>query len=362
MSLNRINVPMPSNHRPEHREFARKAFIAVLIGLGCILFALFIGFAIHYILLIFMAVLFSTLIRGTSGYIKRALRIPDSLSVLAVILAVAGVALLLYKLLFPQIAAQASEMGSKLSEALPRLYSIIKSGPAGKFLEKAPDLNALLGSNTLEGAKAFLSSLSGVVIDLVVIFFITVYMSFEPEAYIHGLFSLFPKKKRDNIVDLFNSMGSALRRWLVGTILEMAVVGTLSAIGLHLIGVPLAMSLGILAMLLTFIPYLGAIISAIPAILIALLSSPVLALYVVLLYLFIHAVDAYLMYPLIQRHQMRLPPGLIIAAQVLLGYFTGIMGVMAATPLTALIVEFIKKVYIEDVLKGKTASDGVSTP
>ncbi|MDA8157079.1 MAG: AI-2E family transporter [Actinomycetota bacterium] len=347
---------MPANSKPAEKAFARKALIAVLIALGCTLCALFVVFAVRILLVIFLAILFSTLIRGISGFLSKTLRLPDTISVFIIYLSVAVLLFLIYILLVPSIAAQASEMGRKLSESWTRVSSMLGAGPAGKFIGKTPKLESLIGGNAIERVKSFLSSLSGIVIDLVVIFFITVYMSFEPKAYMRGIFSLFPERKRASIQELFNSMGTALRRWLVGTLIEMALVGTLSALGLHFIGVPLALSLGILAMLLTFVPYLGAIVSAIPALLIALLTSPATTVYVIFLYLFIHTLDGYVVYPLIQRYQIKLPPGIIIIAQVLLGSFAGILGVIAATPLTALVVEFIKKVYIEDVLKGKTAS------
>ena len=138
----------------------------------------------------------------------------------------------------------------------------------------------------------------------------------------------------------------------------MALVGLLTGIGLKLAGIPLALTLGLFAALLTFIPYLGAIVSSVPAVLLALLDQPIKVLYVIGLYLLIHTVEAYFVSPMIQKHQVLLPPVVIIIAQILLGVYAGLLGLILATPLTAAAVVIIKMFYIEDVLGEKAGVPG----
>lgn len=115
--------------------------------------------------------------------------------------------------------------------------------------------------------------------------------------------------------------------------------------------------LGILAGLLDFIPYIGPILAAVPAVLIAFSESPMLALYVALLFIGLQAAEGYLLLPLIERRTVSLPPALTIIMQILLGAFFGLAGVALATPLTAVLAVLITMLYVQDVL-----GDQVSIP
>ena len=133
----------------------------------------------------------------------------------------------------------------------------------------------------------------------------------------------------------------------MGKLLSMAIVGILTTLGLWLLNVPLALTLGLFAAFLTFVPNLGPILSAIPAVLMAVVQSSELALYVVLLYLVIQTFESYLITPLIQNNTLALPPVVIILAQLVMALFTGILGLTLATPLLAVITVVIRKCYIE---------------
>jgi predicted PurR-regulated permease PerM len=138
-----------------------------------------------------------------------------------------------------------------------------------------------------------------------------------------------------------------LRWWLVGQMIAMAAVGTITITGLLLVGAPMAISLGVLAMLLTFVPYIGAIASAVPAILLALTHSQHMALYVVLVFLVAHFVEGYILVPLIQHKLVYLPPAMILVMQFLMQLFAGVIGVTLATPLMVVGMVLIKKLYFK---------------
>ena len=131
----------------------------------------------------------------------------------------------------------------------------------------------------------------------------------------------------------------------------------LTTIGLWLLDVPLALVLGLIAALFTFIPNIGPILSAIPAVLFGLTVSPQQALYVGLLYGGIQVVESYLLTPLVQRKTIELPPALTLAAQVLLGVTFGGLGVALAAPLTAVTVVGTRMLYVEDALGKQSAAE-----
>ncbi|WP_420473766.1 AI-2E family transporter [Noviherbaspirillum sp. ST9] len=138
--------------------------------------------------------------------------------------------------------------------------------------------------------------------------------------------------------------------WLRGKLLSMTVVGAATAIGLTILGVPLALALGLVAGLLDFIPYIGPVLAAIPALLIAFSQGPMLALYVILLFIVLQLLEGYLLLPLIERKTVSMPPALTITMQVLMGLAFGLAGIALATPLTAVVAVLVAMLYVEDVL------------
>jgi predicted PurR-regulated permease PerM len=130
----------------------------------------------------------------------------------------------------------------------------------------------------------------------------------------------------------------------------MAVVGTTTTLGLWLLGVPLALTLGLLAALFGFVPYIGPLVAAIPALLLALMNGPQLALYVLLLYLTIQLIESYILTPIVEQQAVSLPPALTITVMLLLGVLVGGLGLALAAPLTACVLVLIKMLYVEDAL------------
>jgi predicted PurR-regulated permease PerM len=130
----------------------------------------------------------------------------------------------------------------------------------------------------------------------------------------------------------------------------MVVVAMLVCGGLLILDVPLAPTLALLAGLFNFVPYVGALAGAVPAILVALTESPTLALWVALLFLCVQMLEGNVIAPLIQRRTITLAPALTILSQTILGAVFGILGLVVATPLTAAMVTAVRMLYV-DVLE-----------
>jgi predicted PurR-regulated permease PerM len=128
------------------------------------------------------------------------------------------------------------------------------------------------------------------------------------------------------------------------------VVAVQTGTGLWLIGIPLALALGLIAGIANFIPYLGPFISAAPAILIAFAQSPTDAFYTVLLFVFVQQVEGNVLMPVIQKRATSLPPVLTILAVVGFGVLFGLPGVLFATPLLLVLIVLVRMLYVEDVL------------
>jgi predicted PurR-regulated permease PerM len=161
---------------------------------------------------------------------------------------------------------------------------------------------------------------------------------------------LFPPRRRNRMTEVMLEMCATLRFWMLGQLVPMIVIGTITWLGLWWIGVPMAATLGILAGLFNFIPNFGPLVSLIPAMLLAMTDSPEKALWVVGLYVVAQTLEGYVLSPLVQKKMVLLPPALTISVQVLLGVLVGAIGVALAAPLTAVGLVLVKMLYVEDVL------------
>lgn len=137
----------------------------------------------------------------------------------------------------------------------------------------------------------------------------------------------------------------------------LVIVATLVGAGLFILDIPLALTLALVAGLFNFVPYVGALAGALPAILVALAQSPNDALWVALLFLIVQMLEGNVIAPLIQRRTISLAPALTIMSQTILGTLFGILGLVVATPLTAALVTGVRMIYVEGVLEQDEQSD-----
>lgn len=196
----------------------------------------------------------------------------------------------------------------------------------------------------------FLTSTFETFAGLLLILMMSIYIGADPYTYRNGLLHLFPKRKRERLGEVLTAMATMLRKWLVTQLIAMLVIGVVSTIALLALGVKAPFALGIIAGLLEFVPTIGPILSAVPAIAMGFLDSPEKALYVGLAYLAIQQLEGHLLIPLLMKGGMDLPPVLTIVTQGLMALLFGFLGLMIAVPLLAAVMVPVKMLYVEDAL------------
>jgi predicted PurR-regulated permease PerM len=180
---------------------------------------------------------------------------------------------------------------------------------------------------------------------------IGVYLAADPSLYRQGLVRLVPPVYRARIDDALLASGHALSRWLLGQGISMLFVGLTTALGLALLGMPLAGTIGVIAGILAFIPFFGPIASGILAALLAFMQGPDQVLYVAGLCFAIQQIEGNVLMPFVQRWAVALPPVLGITAAVIFGLLFGMPGVILASPLMVVVMVLVSKLYVEDILE-----------
>jgi predicted PurR-regulated permease PerM len=210
-------------------------------------------------------------------------------------------------------------------------------------------------------AGSFITSTFGVIGNIVIVFGVGLFFAINPSLYTQGLIRMVPIKRRARTATILNQVGTQLEWWFVGQLCSMASIGVLTFIGLSILGIPMALTLGIIAGLMNFIPNFGPILAALPAVLIAFAPQagettlhPGLALWVIGLYVVIQLLEGWVITPFFQQRAVELPPALIIISQVIFGLLLGPLGLVLATPILATLIVLVRLLYVEDILGDRT--------
>jgi predicted PurR-regulated permease PerM len=323
--------------------------------------ALMLGFVVvlhvaaDVLLLTFAGLLLGNALRGAAEWLSRRTRSGIGQSLVVCILVALALGAGAVTWIVPLVAEQAGQLESQLGAAVTdvetwlrgtQFFHTLSSAAPGGLERQATGWLASHASF----AGNFLLGVVGVLGAAVYVLFVTLYFAFSPDVYRRGVLALVPAARRRRAEQVIDTLAATLRRWLGAQLITMTALGIASGIGLGLLGIPLAFALGLLAGLLLFVPYLGSIASAIPALLVALTVSPMHMLYVALLYVGIHLAEGYLLSPLLQRRAVDTPALLVLGSQLIAGALWGILGLMFATPIVATVLVVVRMLYVEDTL------------
>ena len=312
-------------------------------------------------LLIFAGVLLAVFLNSLSKWIHQKTHLPEKWSLAFVLLALSFVTAIGIWSIAPEVSDQIDRLTEYIPQAVDQArQQILKYEWMRMLLEKKDQIASMAsdGSNIPSTITGMFSSTFGALANFLVFLVIGIFMAINPRIYLNGMIQLVPRNRRTRAREVLHGVESALQSWLLAKITAMFAVGILTAIGLWLIGIELALLLGIIAALLTFIPNIGPILALIPAALLALVHGSDKLIYVIALYMGVQVLESYVLTPLLQQDMVDLPPALIISMQILLGVLVGGLGIILATPMTAASMVLIRMVYIEDILGDRQSEAG----
>lgn len=368
--------------------FLRRLLLTVGVTALTIVVLFLLWRAANVFLLAFAGLLFGVLLLSIANLFSRRTPLEGHGSLFAALLLVVLLLAGAGWLVGPRLAGQISSLSQGISEPLGRIEAFLAQyGWGDRLLESAPGLEALdtssgggaspqtpsatpsrggasPASTETEGSEldelplpeedllsnvfSFLSTVVGVLADLLLVVFFGIFLAANPDLYKSGIVKLFPPERRERAEEVMNELGKTLQLWLLGKFVSMLIVGVLTGLGLWALGVPLVLVLALIAFLLEFIPFIGPWLSGVPAVLLALSESPTKALWVIGLYLLVQQIEGNLILPLVQRRAVELPPALTLLAIFVMGALFGFMGLFVATPVAAVVVVVVKMLYLKD--------------
>jgi predicted PurR-regulated permease PerM len=333
-------------------------------GIGVVLFIALLLLAWHFaatLFLIFAGMLLGVALNAMADLLGRVIPLPQAVRLAIVVLALLAVLSGIVFLGGTTIAQQATVLTNTIKSQLVNVKTFLEHygvdtsffdlsllGATSSTSSEAPAPAAstphLPSASTIASSggailgqtfKVLLGTVSAVG-NFFIVLFLGLAFAVQPSVYRDGLLFMAPAKHRARATVIVDRIGFTLERWLIAQIITMAAVFLVTWIGLMIIGIPSSFILGIQAGLLAFIPTVGAILGGLVVVLASLASGWVAALSAFILFLGVHALESYVLTPIIQRQALDIPPATLFAFQILLGVVFGIWGLALALPLMAI--------------------------
>lgn len=377
-----LSEPLPPERRGwRTADLARASIVALAVWFG-----LQLAWSVSSLLfLVFLATLFGLAVGRGVDFLER-FRIRRGIASALIVLGTLGTISGVLAWTAPTLIEQGKQLQAEFPEAIHKLQTWIDSkrtGLVGTLIKSAATPPASAGSTAaqdireaadsiaaspseaikkrltegLRGASrylfSFVSNTLAAVAAFVLLVFLAMYIGAEPAVYRGWLLSVVPAASRAQVRLILAEIATVLRKWLVTQMIAMVVIGVVSMTVLLLLGVKAPFALAFIAGLCEFIPTVGPVLSAVPAVLMAFADSPEKALAVLIAYWGIQFLENNLLIPYLMRGEMDLPPAITLVAQSLMTLVFGFIGLMVAVPLTAAVLVPLRMMAERENVKEK---------
>ena len=349
-----VEEPGPAEMRdPLIREELKRA--SVWFGLALAIAAVI--FLAQPLLLIFAGIVLASMLDGGTRLLGRVLPIGRGWRLASVTIAAVAFIVWVFYFAGTELTGQAERLREVITAQVNRILAwgnglgIVQGGAGVQQLG-----GQIMGSLGRLGSAV--SSALGVIASVVMVLVIGIFIAVEPRLYQRGVAWMLPLGSRERFYGTAENMGFTLRRLMAGRLVGMAVEGIGTWILLALGGVPMAALLGILTGLLAFIPNIGAIVSGVLIVLAGFSVSTNAGLWAIAVYFIVQTVDGYLIVPYVARKTVDLAPALVLGAQLLFGALFGLMGLMLADPIVAMIKVALEQKSKDDEEDGDEPAPG----
>jgi predicted PurR-regulated permease PerM len=333
-------------------EFVRR----VLIVIALLALALALWRLADIVLLAFGAVLVAVILTALAGVLERYARVPSRWSLTAATLCIFLILAGILALFGAQIRLQISGVAERLPFAIDNFG---KELGLGEITKHVPDMVGLgPGGGFLSRLAGIGGTVLGSLADVILVVIAGIYIAASPKLYRSGLVKLLPPSQHERLESTLDASGRALKLWLAAQLIAMTCVGVLTATALWLIGVPSAFALGLIAGVLDFIPFIGPILGALPAILIAFTVDGSTVLWTIAAFIAIQQIEGNVIFPIVGRKVVTVPPALALFAILVSGTLFGTLGVIFGFPLAVVVFVFVKKLYVRETLGEPTPVPG----
>jgi predicted PurR-regulated permease PerM len=333
------------NSNNKEPSYAVKVWQTTAIVCLAIIAILILRVAFNILLMALAGVLIAVYFHGLADMITSKIKMSRKFALAISI----GVTILLFGFLCWFVGSRVQQQVAELSNSLPQTIKVVRTKiantPVGeKVIEYTSGNNS---QKLLDTATTFFSTSFGIIGDLYIILFLGIFFTADPSLYKNGIIFLFPAEKKSTGRTILKKIETALKGWLKSILISIVLITILVAVGLSMAGLPGTTVLGLITGVLEIIPNFGPVIAMIPGILLALTISTKTAVIVALIYIACQTIVGNIAVPLLQKKIINIPPALTLLSQLIMGTLSGLMGIILAVPLLAIIIIVVNELYVK---------------
>lgn len=275
-------------------------------------------------------------------------RIPRGLGILIIYIILFAVITFAFILIVPPISKEVGQLAENFPLYYEKVINSIQSFKGQADIGTQEQLQkglTSLGENlphTLSNVFSTIFDVFGGIISVLLVLVITFYLTVQEEAMKNFIQSITPSQTQPYLMRLYNRIQLKMGQWLRGQLILSLVIFTLTFIGLTILGVPYALILAFIAGLFEVVPFIGPWMAAIPAVFFGFLQSPLMGIFVIILYLLIQQLENHLIVPKVMSKAVGLNPLVVIVAILIGAKVGGIVGALLAVPVATGISVFLK--------------------
>jgi predicted PurR-regulated permease PerM len=307
--------------------------------------------AFDVLLMAMAGALIATYFHGLGDLIERKTKLKRKFAMLISVVGSIAIIGLLFWFMGTKIQSQVAELSNTLPHTINNVKAKMSTSPIGQKI-----LDSLSGDNSqklMATAQSFFSTGFGVLGDIYIIIFLGIFFTASPDTYKNGILLLVPNDRKALGQRVMNRISLSLKGWLKGMMVSIVLVTILISTALTIVGLPVAMVLGLITGLLELVPNFGSVIAMVPGVLLGLTVSTNTGIVVALIYISSQTITGNIVNPLIQRKLIKLPPALTLISQLIMGAVSGVLGVILAVPLLAIVIILVDELYVKKINAGE---------
>ncbi len=320
--------------------------LTVLKIIGILLFVFFLYLIKDVLVILAVSFIVSAALEPAVDKLQKNMKIPRWIGVLAIYLLFIGVLAVLINLIVPILNEQVGTLIANQDTYMKDISGMISTWPQGvqTYINTSiQNIPAVIQNWQIGGLSHRVFGFFSGVGSFIAVLVISAYVLSLKNGMKQTVSAFVPESRREIFLKIFSEITRKVSLWFRGQLILSFTVGLATFIGLWIMHIPFALILALIAAFTELIPMVGPILGAIPAVLVALFISPVMAIIVAAFYIFVQEFESHVLVPQVMKKAVGLNPVIIISSMLIGAKLLGILGVILAVPVASSVVVVLKE-------------------
>jgi len=347
-----LNLKINENKNMNEKiSFRRGVLVFIGIPTLVLLTVWIASIAIHISLIVILSIFLSVALNPLVIYFE-SLGLKRTVAIMVVFASLLLMLIFTIIFLIPTFTNQLKTLAEQLQKVpldviiASAIQNLKEKIPILKGLDLEHKAKALVAEYSIKAAQALTSAIT-TIFELLLAPFVAFFILKDGERFKKKIIRAIPNKYFEMGLNVLDKIEAQITGYIRGLVLEATALGIMSAIGSAILGIKFAFVIGLIAGIASFVPYLGAFVGAVPALLISVVQfgDGRMILPLVIMFVIVHLIDDLVVQPLVYSHSVGMHPVEVVFVLLIFGELFGLFGMLIAIPIEAIIKVSIREIY-----------------